>query len=166
MRALGLRPLFPVLHRRGVLPARLPARALRPEPLARAARRKLELLLAESLRIAHAAGALRTGTWPRHGGHTVQPKAITFDRRQTAARGDQGAHRLAKRTACGCGNPICVLQARRHDGGTLCPAKQFKRHRRELRILRSRLGRIIATSAVRSPARPNRGGVRVAACTR
>ena len=31
--ALGLRPVLPVLHRRGVLPACVPARTLRPEPL-------------------------------------------------------------------------------------------------------------------------------------
>jgi hypothetical protein len=29
----GLRPILPVLHRRGVLPACVPARTLRPEPL-------------------------------------------------------------------------------------------------------------------------------------
>lgn len=40
MRALGPRPVFPVLHRRRVLSARVPARALGPEPLAQAARRQ------------------------------------------------------------------------------------------------------------------------------
>jgi hypothetical protein len=40
MRALGLRPLFPVLHRGGVLPACVPTRALGPQPLARAPRRE------------------------------------------------------------------------------------------------------------------------------
>jgi hypothetical protein len=34
-------------------------------------------------------------------------------------------------------------QVRGDDGGALCPCQQFNRHRRELRILRSRLGRII-----------------------
>src|SRR4029434_9657460 len=40
VRALGPRPIFPVLHWRGVLPARIPARAFGPEPLAQAARRQ------------------------------------------------------------------------------------------------------------------------------
>src|SRR5262249_34983235 len=40
MRALGLRPVLPVLHRRGVLPACVPARTLRPEPLEEAPRRQ------------------------------------------------------------------------------------------------------------------------------
>ena len=39
LRALGLRPIFPALHRGGVFPACIPARALGPEPLAQAARR-------------------------------------------------------------------------------------------------------------------------------
>ena len=38
MRTLGPRSLFPALHRRDVFPARIPARALRPEPLAQAPR--------------------------------------------------------------------------------------------------------------------------------
>ncbi len=36
----GLRPILPVLHRRGVLPACVPARTLRPEPLEEAPRRQ------------------------------------------------------------------------------------------------------------------------------
>src|SRR5262249_15180130 len=59
MRALGLRPILPVLHRRGVLPACVPARTLRPEPLEEAPWRQARVLLAESLRVAHEAGALR-----------------------------------------------------------------------------------------------------------
>ena len=41
VRSLGLRSVFPALHRGGVFPARLPARALGPEPLAPAPRRQV-----------------------------------------------------------------------------------------------------------------------------
>src|SRR5215468_2002881 len=44
----------------GVLPARLPTRALRHQPLAQAAGRQARTVLAESLRAAHVSGALRT----------------------------------------------------------------------------------------------------------
>ncbi len=62
---LGAGPLFPVLHRRGVLPARTGPRTLRHEPLAQRIGDKLDILLAESLRVAHATGALAaSATWP------------------------------------------------------------------------------------------------------
>ncbi len=46
--------------------------------MAQAVGNKLELLLAESLRVAHAAGALRSQDLKRVRADTVQPKAITF----------------------------------------------------------------------------------------
>jgi len=107
---------------------------------------KLELLLAESLRVAHESGALRTKDLGRVTvDTTVQPKNITFPTdakllhaaikalarmaRKHGLRLRQSYLRLAKRAA---------MMARRY-----AHAKQFNRHRRELRILRIRLGRII-----------------------
>jgi IS5 family transposase len=107
---------------------------------------KLELLLAESLRLAHEAGALRTKDLERVTvDTTVQPKAITFptDAKllHAAIRGlnrladehgvklRQSYRRIAKRAAM--------------MAGRYAHAKQFNRHRRQLRILRTRLGRII-----------------------
>jgi IS5 family transposase len=107
---------------------------------------KLELLLAESLRVAHEVGALRTRDLKRVTvDTTVQPKAITFPTdakllhaaikglnrlaRKGGVRLRQSYLRIAKRAA---------MMASRY-----AHAKQFKRHHRQLRLLRSRLGRII-----------------------
>ena len=107
---------------------------------------KLELLLAESLRVAHETGALRTRDLKRVTvDTTVQPKAITFPTdakllhaaikglnrltRKCGVRLRQSYLRVAKRAA---------MMASRY-----AHAKQFKRHHRQLRLLRSRLGRII-----------------------
>jgi transposase, IS5 family len=107
---------------------------------------KLELLLAESLRVAHETGALRTRDLKRVTvDTTVQPKAITFPTdakllhaaikglnrlaRKCEVRLRQSYLRIAKRAA--------MLASR------YAHAKQFKRHHRQLRLLRSRLGRII-----------------------
>jgi transposase, IS5 family len=107
---------------------------------------KLDLLLAESLRVAHEAGALRTKDLKRVTvDTTVQPKAITFPTdakllhaairglnrlvREHGVRLRQSYLRVAKRAAM--------------MAGRYAHAKQFNRHRRELRLLRTRLGRII-----------------------
>lgn len=107
---------------------------------------KLELLLAESLRIAHATGALRTNDLKRVTvDTTVQPKAITFPTdakllhaaikglgrlaRQHGVRLRQSYLRIAKRAAM--------------MAGRYAHAKQFNRHHRQLRLLRTRLGRIV-----------------------
>src|SRR6476620_6373383 len=107
---------------------------------------KLDLLLAESLRLAHEDGALRTRDLKRVTvDTTVQPKAITFPTdakllhaaikglnrmaNKHGVRLRQSYLRIAKRSA---------MMASRY-----AHAKQFKRHHRQLRLLRSRLGRII-----------------------
>jgi IS5 family transposase len=107
---------------------------------------KLELLLAESLRLAHDTGALRTRDLKRVTvDTTVQPKAITFPTdakllhaameglnrlvRKHGVRLRQSYRRIAKRAAM--------------MAGRYAHAKQFKRHHRQLRLLKSRLGRII-----------------------
>ncbi len=107
---------------------------------------KLELLLAESLRVAHEAGALRTRDLKRVTvDTTVQPKAITFP---TDAKLLHAAIKGLNRLAGKCGVRLrqsylriakrAVMMASRY-----AHAKQFKRHHRQLRLLRSRLGRII-----------------------
>ena len=107
---------------------------------------KLKLLLAESLRVAHEAGALRTRDIKRvTADTTVQPKSVTFPTdakllhaavvklgrlaRKHGVALRQSYVRLAKRA---------VLMA-----GRYAHAKQFKRHQRELRFLRTRLGRLV-----------------------
>ena len=71
---------------------------------------KLELLLAESLRVAHQSGALRTRDLKRVTvDTTVQPKAITFPTdAKLLHEAIKGLNRVASKHAmCGCGNPIC-----------------------------------------------------------
>ena len=102
--------------------------------------------MAESLRIAHEVGALRTKDLARVTvDTTVQPKAIAFPTdakllhaaikglnrltRKHGVRLRQSYLRIAKRAAM--------------MAGRYAHAKQFKRHHRQLRLLRSRLGRII-----------------------
>src|ERR1700733_9031416 len=85
---------------------------------------KLELLLAESLRVAHEAGALRGQDLKRVTvDTTVQPKAIT-DRCQAAACGHQGAQppgEKARRQAAAI--LFSPRQGRRDDGGPLRPCQ-------------------------------------------
>jgi transposase, IS5 family len=72
---------------------------------------KLELLLAESLRIAHQAGALRTRDLERVTvDTTVQPKAINLstDAKLLHAAIKRGSIVWPANTACGCGSPICA----------------------------------------------------------
>jgi transposase, IS5 family len=107
---------------------------------------KLELLLAESLRVAHDAGALRTRDLKRVTvDTTVQPKAITFP---TDAKLLHAAIKGLNRVAHQCGVQLrqSYLRVAKHAAmmaGRYAHAKQFKRHHRQLRLLRSRLGRII-----------------------
>jgi IS5 family transposase len=107
---------------------------------------KLELLLAESLRVAHAAGALRTNDLKRVTvDTTVQPKAITFPTDAKVLHAAiRGLNRLAR--THGVRLRQSYLRIAKHAAmmaGRYAHAKQFKRHRRQLRILRTRLGRII-----------------------
>ena len=78
LRALGLRSVLPALHRRDVLPAQLPARTLRPEPLARPGRQARPAAGREP-----AGGARRWALRTRDLARitvdtTAQPKNITF----------------------------------------------------------------------------------------
>ncbi|MCK1310969.1 IS5 family transposase, partial [Bradyrhizobium sp. 45] len=107
---------------------------------------KLELLLAESLRVAHEAGALRSQDLKRVTvDTTVQPKAITFPTDAKLLHAAiQGLNRLARRHAVRLRQSYSrVAKAAAMMAGRYAHAKQFSRHQRQLRILRSRLGRII-----------------------
>ena len=107
---------------------------------------RLELLLAESLRVAHVSGALRTKDLARVTvDTTVQPKAITFPTDAKLLHAAiKGLNRLARKHAVQLRQSY--LRIAKHAAmmaGRYAHAKQFNRHRRQLRILRTRLGRII-----------------------
>jgi IS5 family transposase len=107
---------------------------------------KLELLLAESLRVAHEAGALRGQDLKRVTvDTTVQPKAITFPTDAKLLHAAiKGLNRLATRHGVRLRQSYSrVAKAAAMMAGRYAHAKQFRRHQRQLRILRSRLGRII-----------------------
>jgi transposase, IS5 family len=107
---------------------------------------KLELLLAESLRVAHASGALRTRDMKRVTvDTTVQPKAITFPTDAKLLHAAiKGLNRLARK--CGLQLRQSYLRIAKRAAmmaGRYAHAKQFQRHHRQLRLLRTRLGRLI-----------------------
>jgi len=107
---------------------------------------KLEILLAESLRVAHHSGALRTKDLKRVTvDTTVQPKAITFPTDAKLMHAAiKGLNRLARKH--GVQLRQSYLRVAKHAAmmaGRYAHAKQFNRHRRQLRILRTRLGRLI-----------------------
>ena len=104
------------------------------------------MLLAESLRIAHQAGALRPRDLKRVTvDTTVQPKAITFPTDAKLLHAAiKGLNRLANKG--GVRLRQSYLRIAKHAAmmaGRYAHAKQFQRHHRQLRLLRSRLGRII-----------------------
>ena len=107
---------------------------------------KLELLLAESLRVAHETGALRTRDLKRVTvDTTVQPKAITFPTDAKLLHAAiKGLNRLAGKYGVRLRQSYLRIAKRAAMmASRYAHAKQFKRHHRQLRLLRSRLGRII-----------------------
>jgi IS5 family transposase len=107
---------------------------------------KLELLLAESLRVAHASGALRTKDLARVTvDTTVQPKAVTFPTDAKLLHAAiKGLNRLARKHGVRLRQSyLRIAKQAAMMAGRYAHAKQFNRHRRQLRILRTRLGRII-----------------------
>ncbi|MGZ3353181.1 MAG: IS5 family transposase, partial [Xanthobacteraceae bacterium] len=107
---------------------------------------KLELLLAESLRVAHASGALRSKDLKRVTvDTTVQPKNITFPTDAKLLHAAiRGLNRLANKHRVRLRQSyLRVAKRAAMMAGRYAHAKQFNRHRRELRILRTRLGRLI-----------------------
>jgi IS5 family transposase len=112
---------------------------------------KLELLLAESLRVAHESGALRTKDLARVTvDTTVQPKDITFPTDAKLLHAAiKGLTRLARKRGVRLRQSyVRIAKRAAMMAGRYAHAKQFNRHRRQLRILRTRL----ATSGARSQA--------------
>jgi IS5 family transposase len=107
---------------------------------------RLDLLLAESLRLAHESGALRTRDLARVTvDTTVQPKNITFPTDAKLLHAAiKGLNRLARRHGVSLRQSYLRLAKRAAMmAGRYAHAKQFNRHHRELRFLRTRLGRLI-----------------------
>ena len=107
---------------------------------------KLELLLAESLRVAHQSCALRTRDLARVTvDTTVQPKYIAFPTDAKLLHAAiKGLNRLARHH--GARLPQSYLRVAKQAAmmaGRHAHAKQFNRHHREVRFLRTRLGRLI-----------------------
>jgi transposase, IS5 family len=114
--------------------------------LAQAAGRQAGTAAAESLRVAQQSGALRTKDLARITvDTTVQPKNITFPTDAKLLHAAiKGLNHLARRH--GIRLRQSYLRIAKHAAmmaGRYAHAKQFNRHRRQLRILRTRLGRII-----------------------
>jgi transposase, IS5 family len=107
---------------------------------------KLELLLAESLRIAHESGALRTKDLARVTvDTTVQPKNITFPTDAKLLHAAiKGLNRLARKRGLRLRQSyLRVAKRAAMMAGRYAHAKQFNRFNRQIRLLRIRLGRII-----------------------
>ena len=123
---------------------------------------KLELLLAESLRVAHKAGALRGQDLKRVTvDTTVQPKAISFPTDAKLLHAAiKGLNRLATRHGVRLRQSYSrAAKAAAMMAGRYAHAKQFKRHQRQLRILRSRLGQIIRDIRRKIAGRPELAAV-------
>jgi hypothetical protein len=102
---------------------------------------KLELLLAESLRVAYETGALRTQDLARVTVNTtVQQKNITFPTDAKLLHAAiLGLARLAKNTGCGCASPICAKMESWYSSMSAChildhEARQRPRERQHLTI--------------------------------
>ncbi|MGB8365361.1 MAG: IS5 family transposase [Rhizomicrobium sp.] len=107
---------------------------------------KLELLLAESLRVAHETGALRTQDLARVTvDTTVQPKNVTFPTDAKLLHAAiKGLNRMATKHGVKLRQSYLRLAKRAAMmAGRYAHAKQFRRHHRELRFLRTRLGRLV-----------------------
>ena len=107
---------------------------------------KLDRLLAESLRVAHETGALRSRDLARvNVDTTVQPKNVTFPTDAKLLHAAvKGLNRLAKTHGVGLRQSYLRLAKRAAMmAGRYAHAKQFNRHHRELRFLRTRLGRLV-----------------------
>ncbi|MGY2932204.1 hypothetical protein ACVWZ6_001806 [Bradyrhizobium sp. GM6.1] len=113
-------------------------------------------MLAESLRVAHEAGALRSQDIKRVTvDTTVQPKAITFPTDAKLLHAAiKGPNRLARKHGVKLRQSyLRIAKTATMMAGRYGHAKQFKRHQRQLRILRSRLGQISAVSSCKAQAR-------------
>ncbi len=106
----------------------------------------LDVLLAETLRLAHDTGALKKSDLARVTvDPTVQPKNVTFPTdAKLMLTAIQQLGKLAKARHVPLRQSYARLAKRSAMmAGRYAHAKQFKRHNRELRFLRTRLGRLI-----------------------
>ena len=106
----------------------------------------MDLLLAESLRVAHASGALRTRDLARITvDTTVQPKNVAFPTDAKLLHAAiKGLNRLARRHGVSLRQSYLRLAKQAAMmAGRYAHAKQFNRHHRQVRFLRTRLGRLI-----------------------
>ncbi|MBB4399179.1 hypothetical protein GGD62_008329 [Bradyrhizobium sp. ERR14] len=126
MRTLSPQPVFPVLHRRRVLPARLPARALGPEPLAQATRRQAGAAAGrEPAGGARGRRVAQPGPQAGHGRHHGAAEGHHLsDRCQAAACGHQGDQPPGEKTRR---QAAAILlsrgQGRGDDGRALYPCQ-------------------------------------------
>jgi IS5 family transposase len=107
---------------------------------------KLDILLAESLRLAEDTGALKKSDLARVTvDTTVQPKNITFptDAKLLEAAIQQLAKLAKKHDVPLRQSYTRVAKRAAMMAGRYAHAKQFKRHNRRLKFLRTRLGRLI-----------------------
>lgn len=111
VRALGPRPVLPVLYRPEFFQHAFPHERSDLSHWRERLGDKMELLLAESLRVAHEAGALRSQDLKRVTVDTaVQPKAITFPTDAKLLHAAiKGLNHLARNRRSSCGSPIFAL---------------------------------------------------------
>jgi IS5 family transposase len=130
---------------------------------------KLELLLAESLRVAHASGALRTKDLARVTvDTTVQPKNITFPTDAKLLHAAiKGLNRLARKHSVQLRQSyLRIAKQAAMMAGRYAHAKRFNRHRRQLRTAHA-----ARSHHPRHPPQDRRpadlgGGIPMAACAR
>ncbi len=102
--------------------------------------------MAESLRVAHKSGAVRSKDLEQVTvDTTVQPKNISFPTDAKLLHAAiKGLNRLASKHGVRLRQSyVRIAKNAAMMAGRYAHAKQFNRHRRQLRILRSRLGRLI-----------------------
>jgi IS5 family transposase len=107
---------------------------------------RLDILLAESLRVAHDTGALNKRDLARVTvDTTVQPKNVTFPTdAKLLERAIQQLGKLAKKHGVALRQSyIRVAKRAAVMAGRYAHAKQFKRMNRQIKLLRTRLGRVI-----------------------
>ena len=123
-----------------------PHELLGPELLAQAPRRQAGTSPGRELAVAHESGALRTKDLARVTvDTTVQPKDITFPTDAKLLHAAiKGLTRLARKRGVRLRQSyVRIAKRAAMMAGRYAHAKQFNRHRRQLRILRTRLGRLI-----------------------
>ena len=90
----------------------------------------------------------------------MQPKAITFPTDAKLLHAAiKGFNQLARKWGLQLGRPLRIAKRSAMMASRYAHAKQFKRHHRQLRLLRSRLGRIIRDIRRKIAGRPELAAV-------